>query len=50
MFRQEQPLAEGSFAPMGSLQPDAGNASWNGTGDADAGVPGWPAHAVHSVR
>lgn len=31
MFRQEQPLAEGSFAPMGSLQPDAGNSSWNGT-------------------
>lgn len=31
MFRQEQPLAEGSFGPMGSLQPDAGNASWNGT-------------------
>ncbi|XP_013359474.1 PREDICTED: alpha-2A adrenergic receptor [Chinchilla lanigera] len=31
MFRQEQSLAEGGFAPMGSLQPDAGNASWNGT-------------------
>lgn len=31
MFRQEQPLAEGSFAPMGSLEPDAGNGSWNGS-------------------
>ncbi|XP_004579904.2 alpha-2A adrenergic receptor [Ochotona princeps] len=41
MFRQEQPLAGGSFAPMGSLQPDAGNRSWNGSeapgGGASAG-------------
>ncbi|XP_053441925.1 alpha-2A adrenergic receptor [Nycticebus coucang] len=41
MFRQEQPLAEGSFAPMGSLQLDAGNASWNGTE-----VPGGGARAT----
>lgn len=41
MFRQEQPLAEGSFAPMGSLQPDAGNASWNGT-EAPGAAPGPP--------
>nr|XP_040128458.1 alpha-2A adrenergic receptor [Ictidomys tridecemlineatus] len=41
MFRQEQPLAEGSFAPMGSLQPDAGNTSWNGTE-----APGGGAQAI----
>ncbi|XP_021566537.1 LOW QUALITY PROTEIN: alpha-2A adrenergic receptor [Carlito syrichta] len=40
MFRQEQPLAEGSFPPMGSLQPDAGNASWNGT-EAPGGGGAW---------
>nr|XP_015091349.1 alpha-2A adrenergic receptor [Vicugna pacos] len=42
MFRQEQPLAEGSFAPMGSLQPDAGNASWNGTEAPGAGARATP--------
>uniref|UniRef100_A0A452ST86 Alpha-2A adrenergic receptor n=1 Tax=Ursus americanus TaxID=9643 RepID=A0A452ST86_URSAM len=42
MFRQEQPLAEGSFAPMGSLQPDAGNASWNGTEAPGGGARATP--------
>lgn len=42
MFRQEQPLAEGSFGPMGSLQPDAGNASWNGTEAPGAGARAVP--------
>ncbi|XP_004374904.1 alpha-2A adrenergic receptor [Trichechus manatus latirostris] len=42
MFRQEQPLAEGSFAPMGSLQPDAGNSSWNGTEAPGGGVRATP--------
>ncbi|XP_036294872.1 alpha-2A adrenergic receptor [Pipistrellus kuhlii] len=43
MFRQEQPLAEGSSGPMGSLQPDAAaaaNASWNGT-EAPGGGGAW---------
>ncbi|XP_074089816.1 alpha-2A adrenergic receptor [Macrotis lagotis] len=31
MLHQEHPLAEGSFAPMGSLEPDSGNGSLNGT-------------------
>ncbi|XP_025773547.1 alpha-2A adrenergic receptor [Puma concolor] len=42
MFRQEQPLAEGSFAPMGSLQLDAGNASWNGTETPGGGARATP--------
>ncbi|XP_006880000.1 PREDICTED: alpha-2A adrenergic receptor [Elephantulus edwardii] len=42
MFRQEQPLAEGSFAPMGSLQPDGGNASWNGTEAPGGGARATP--------
>lgn len=42
MFRQEQPLAEGSFAPMGSLQPDAGNSSWNGTEAPGGGTRATP--------
>ncbi|XP_023438805.1 alpha-2A adrenergic receptor [Dasypus novemcinctus] len=42
MFRQEQPLAEGSFAPMGSLQPDAGNASWNRTEAPGGGARATP--------
>lgn len=42
MFRQEQPLAEGSFAPMGSLQPDAGNTSWNGTEAPGGGTRATP--------
>ncbi|XP_059755555.1 alpha-2A adrenergic receptor [Balaenoptera ricei] len=42
MFRQEQPLAEGSFAPMGSLQPDASNASWNGTEAPGGGARATP--------
>uniref|UniRef100_G3U4P2 Alpha-2A adrenergic receptor n=1 Tax=Loxodonta africana TaxID=9785 RepID=G3U4P2_LOXAF len=42
MFRQEQPLAEGSFAPMGSLQPDAGNSSWNGTEAPGGGARATP--------
>nr|XP_008538974.1 PREDICTED: alpha-2A adrenergic receptor [Equus przewalskii] len=42
MFRQEQPLAEGSFAPMGSLQPDAGNGSWNGTEAPGGGTRATP--------
>ncbi|KAL6033392.1 hypothetical protein STEG23_015739 [Scotinomys teguina] len=42
MFRQEQPLAEGSFAPMGSLQPDAGNTSWNGTESPGGGTRATP--------
>ncbi|XP_004681054.1 PREDICTED: alpha-2A adrenergic receptor [Condylura cristata] len=42
MFRQEQPLAEGSFAPMGSLQPDAGNASWNATEAPGGGAQATP--------
>ncbi|XP_029776225.1 alpha-2A adrenergic receptor [Suricata suricatta] len=42
MFRQEQPLAEGSFAPMGSLQVDAGNASWNGTEAPGGGARATP--------
>ncbi|XP_012873058.1 PREDICTED: alpha-2A adrenergic receptor [Dipodomys ordii] len=41
MFRQEQPLAEGSFAPMGSLKPDSGNASWN-----ESEAPGGGARAT----
>ncbi|XP_051837363.1 alpha-2A adrenergic receptor [Antechinus flavipes] len=31
MLHRDHPLAEGSFAPMGSLQPDSGNGSLNGT-------------------
>ncbi|XP_045710181.1 alpha-2A adrenergic receptor [Phyllostomus hastatus] len=42
MFRQEKPLAEGSFAPMGSLQPDAGNATWNGTEEPGGGARATP--------
>ncbi|XP_054975499.1 alpha-2A adrenergic receptor [Sorex araneus] len=42
MFRQEQPLAEGSFTPMGSLQPDAGNSSWNGTEAPGGGARATP--------
>uniref|UniRef100_A0A2K6SIZ4 Alpha-2A adrenergic receptor n=1 Tax=Saimiri boliviensis boliviensis TaxID=39432 RepID=A0A2K6SIZ4_SAIBB len=42
MFRQEQPLSEGSFAPMGSLQPDAGNVSWNGTEAPGGGARATP--------
>lgn len=42
MFRQEQALAEGSFAPMGSLQPDASNASWNGTEAPGGGARATP--------
>ncbi|XP_038196943.1 alpha-2A adrenergic receptor [Arvicola amphibius] len=42
MFRQEQPLAEGSFAPMGSLQPDSGNTSWNGTEAPGGGTRATP--------
>ncbi|XP_004701340.1 alpha-2A adrenergic receptor [Echinops telfairi] len=42
MFRQEHPLAEGSFAPMGSLQPDAGNSSWNGTEAPGGGARATP--------
>ncbi|XP_055447730.1 alpha-2A adrenergic receptor [Psammomys obesus] len=42
MFRQEQPLAEGSFAPMGSLQPDAGNGSWNGSEAPGGGARATP--------
>lgn len=42
MFRQEQPLAEGSFAPMGSLQPDPGNGSLNGTEAPEGGARATP--------
>ncbi|KAM5271549.1 alpha-2A adrenergic receptor [Ctenodactylus gundi] len=43
MFRQEQPLAEGSFAPMGSLEPpSAGNASWNATEAPGGGARATP--------
>lgn len=42
MFRQEQPLVEGSFAPMGSLQPDSGNTSWNGTEAPGGGTRATP--------
>ncbi|XP_060027314.1 alpha-2A adrenergic receptor [Erinaceus europaeus] len=42
MFRQEQPLAEGSFAPMGSLQPDSGNGSLNGTEAPEGGAQATP--------